>query len=147
MRRTLSSIRQWMMAKSTGDSRSERCKKYTSKSGSASSRESFCSKFLGRSSDSGQKGGKCHKQGPVTRNPFFNFLRDYRKKHCGKTAVQIARDGGKEWRSMSEQQKEQYIKSACLAPKTKRKSRCRSKSRSKVSQSKRGGSGKSICSS
>ncbi|KAK9695047.1 Protamine and protamine like [Popillia japonica] len=133
-----------MMAKSTSESRAERCKKYTSKSGSASSREGFCAKFLGRSSD-GQKGGKCHKPGPVTRNPFLNFLRDYRKKHCGKTVVQIARDGAKEWRCMSEQQKEQYIKSACLAPKKARKSRRRSRTR--VRRSKRGSSGKSICSS
>lgn len=88
-----------------------------------------CSKFLNQKGNtrggslSSDRSGKCHKQGPVTRNPFFNFLRDYRKKHCGKSVVEIAREGAKEWRSMSEQQKEQYIKSACLAPKTKRKAR------------------------
>ena len=56
----------------------------------------------------GVKRGKCHKQGPKTRNGFLNFLRDYRKKACGKSMVQIAKEGGRKWRSMKDCEKKKY---------------------------------------
>ncbi|GJQ73197.1 hypothetical protein Trydic_g13580 [Trypoxylus dichotomus] len=132
------------------DCRSERSKsvrKHRSRRSRSQSSNDICAKFLGKGaaskpSCSAKKGkfsqkvvqkGKCHKEGPITRNPFFNFLRDYRKKHCGWTVVQIAREGAKEWRRMSEQQKQQYKNSACKAPKIKRRRRSKRRSGSRCS--------------
>ncbi|KAK9695040.1 Protamine and protamine like [Popillia japonica] len=53
---------------------------------------------------------KPHRPGRITRNPFLNFLRDYRKNHCNMTVVQIACEGAKEWRAMSDEQKQQYMR-------------------------------------
>lgn len=52
---------------------------------------------------------RCYRPGIVTRNPFFNFLRDYRKKVCGKSVIQIAVDGARIWNRMSENQKCIYM--------------------------------------
>lgn len=65
---------------------------------------------------------KCARPGRVTRNSFFNFLRDFRKKCCGKSMIQIAREGGRVWRCLKGKEKEKYVQMACSAPKMKRKS-------------------------
>lgn len=55
--------------------------------------------------------------GMITRNPFFNFLRDYRKCHKNVSAKVIAVDGAAEWNGMSEQSKSKYIVQAFHTPK------------------------------
>lgn len=51
---------------------------------------------------------KGHRLGRITKNPFLNFLRDFRRRHTDLTCVQIACEGGKEWRNMNDDQKQQY---------------------------------------
>ncbi len=55
--------------------------------------------------------------GKVTRNPFFNFLRDYRRCHKNISAKEIAMDGAEKWRCMSDQGKAKYIVQAFHTPK------------------------------
>lgn len=62
--------------------------------------------------------------GKVTRNPFFNFLREFRKKHCGWNAVKVAVAGAKVWCRLDECKKQKFRKLACGAPKMKRRNRC-----------------------
>lgn len=50
----------------------------------------------------------CFNPGNYTRNPFLNFLREYRKKHCGLTVVEQAVQAGAEWRCMTREQKCKY---------------------------------------
>ncbi|PSN29615.1 hypothetical protein C0J52_27870 [Blattella germanica] len=65
-------------------------------------------------------------------NPFFNFLLCLKTKYKGCSAVVIAKEGGKIWKSMSCQQKQAFIRAACKAQKRCRRRR-RSRSRSKSS--------------
>uniref|UniRef100_A0A1B0CQQ8 HMG box domain-containing protein n=1 Tax=Lutzomyia longipalpis TaxID=7200 RepID=A0A1B0CQQ8_LUTLO len=58
---------------------------------------------------------KCYRSGPITPNPFFNFLRTFRPQHCGKTIIEIAREGAKLWSSMTPLEKEQYYVQARTA--------------------------------
>lgn len=51
----------------------------------------------------------CFKPGKYTRNPFFNYLREYRKTHCGMTIVEQAVQAGAEWRCMSREEKCKYV--------------------------------------
>lgn len=64
---------------------------------------------------------KCARPGRVTRNSFFNFLRDYRRQSCGKSMVTIAKEGARKWKCLSECEKKRYVDMACNAPKMKRK--------------------------
>ncbi|KAG4072421.1 hypothetical protein HA402_004353 [Bradysia odoriphaga] len=61
--------------------------------------------------------------GKVTRNPFFNFLRDFRKCRQGMSAKEIAVDGGEKWRAMDEKDKAKYIVQAFRTPKKYYRSR------------------------
>ncbi|XP_017784726.1 PREDICTED: protamine-like [Nicrophorus vespilloides] len=83
---------------------------------------------------------KCHRSGKVTRNPFLNFLRQFRRQHCGWSVVKIAVEGARVWCKMGKHEKEKYRREASCAPKTKykrRKSRCGSKHGRKRSRSRR----------
>lgn len=60
--------------------------------------------------------GKCMRPGPVTNNGYLNFLREYRRKHCGLTAVQTVRQGAKAWNSLSEQEKNKYTAIVSIVP-------------------------------
>lgn len=53
----------------------------------------------------------------ITRNPFFNFLRDYRKCHKNVSAKVHAVNGAAEWNAMNEQAKSKYIVQAFQTPK------------------------------
>lgn len=68
-------------------------------------------------------GGKCHKPGILTRNPFLNFLRLFRKTHSGLTVVQVAVRGAHEWNRMPEEKKLPFVREACKAPKYKKKTK------------------------
>jgi hypothetical protein len=59
--------------------------------------------------------GEC-KSGKLTRNPFFNFLREIRPTLCGHSVVQVAIEGGKRWRTMTDSQKLTYYQDARKVP-------------------------------
>ncbi|XP_017784725.1 PREDICTED: protamine-like [Nicrophorus vespilloides] len=67
--------------------------------------------------------------GKVTRNPFLNFLRQYRTEHCDWKVVQVAVEGAKVWHRLPEPEKARYRQEACGAPKISYKKRIRSKRR------------------
>ncbi|CAG9774021.1 unnamed protein product [Ceutorhynchus assimilis] len=48
-------------------------------------------------------------KGKVTKNPFLNFLGQFRTTKVGLSAPKIAQLGGHAWRSMSEQEKAPFI--------------------------------------
>ncbi|CAH1376217.1 hypothetical protein MTP99_017586 [Tenebrio molitor] len=78
------------------------------------------------------KGRKSCRPGKVTRNPFFNYLRWFRKKHCGWNMIKVAVEGAKCWCKMSDQNRRKFYKEACSAPKMRRRrSSRRSRGRSR----------------
>jgi hypothetical protein len=56
----------------------------------------------------------------VTRNSFFNFVREVRRRLCGRPQTEIVQQAAKEWSAMSAQQKMQYQTMARTAKKEKR---------------------------
>ncbi|XP_017481097.1 PREDICTED: protamine-like [Rhagoletis zephyria] len=72
---------------------------------------------------------RCMKPGPVTANAFLNFLRAYRRKHCGLSPQEAVKKGARRWCSMAPECKRRYMRQACKMSKSKRKKRsplCRS---------------------
>lgn len=61
---------------------------------------------------------KCHKSGPKTNNPFLNYLRVFRKKHCNWPITKIAVEGAKCWCSMSKEDKARFYREACQQQKS-----------------------------
>ncbi|XP_073845283.1 uncharacterized protein [Musca autumnalis] len=53
-------------------------------------------------------GGKCMRPGPLTRNGYLNYLREYRQRHCGLTAVETVRQGAMAWNKLSQEEKNRY---------------------------------------
>lgn len=68
----------------------------------------------------------CFNQGEYTRNPFFNFLREYRKTHCGLTIVEQAIQAGAEWRCMTNEEKCRYVVATDGKPQRRRRYKRRS---------------------
>ncbi|XP_017482450.1 PREDICTED: protamine-like [Rhagoletis zephyria] len=67
------------------------------------------------------KAGKCQRpRGPLHRNPYLNFLREFRQRNCGLSAVEIIRRGAKEWNNMAKESKLRYIEEAFYAPKKRK---------------------------
>ncbi|XP_005181509.1 protamine-like [Musca domestica] len=67
-------------------------------------------------------GGKCMRPGPMTRNGYLNFLREYRQKHCGLTAVETVRQGAFAWNKLSQEEKNRYKKMASAVSSRPRRS-------------------------
>lgn len=61
--------------------------------------------------------------GKVTRNPFFNFLRDHRKCNQNASGKEIAVTGAEKWNCMDEKDKQKYIVQAFRTPKKYNQSR------------------------
>lgn len=59
---------------------------------------------------------RCYSPGIATRNPFLNYLRDYRRTHCGVSVINIAVEGANEWNQMSDDEKYPYIQLAQRTP-------------------------------
>ncbi|KAG5892293.1 hypothetical protein JTB14_020324 [Gonioctena quinquepunctata] len=69
-------------------------------------------------------------------NPFFNFLKNFRKSNKHKlSVVEITKRGGQLWRRMSAGEKSPYIKLARQAPKYTYRSRTRRRNRRSRSRS------------
>lgn len=56
----------------------------------------------------GKKRKRCMKPGPLTNNPYLNFLRSYRRKHCGLTPQELIQKGARKWVSMTPEQQARY---------------------------------------
>lgn len=69
------------------------------------------------------------KAGRVTRNPFLNFMREFRTAYWGIPAAQVVTLGAKEWKGLSEGQKAKYVQMAKTVPKQAKRRRRREKSR------------------
>ncbi|GJQ73198.1 hypothetical protein Trydic_g13581 [Trypoxylus dichotomus] len=82
-------------------------------------------KYLARNKMTSRKGSpsKSHRPGRLTRNPFLNFLREYRRTHCNMSMIQIACEGAKEWRSMTDEQKQQYARRSKADPRRGKRSK------------------------
>lgn len=79
---------------------------------------------------------KC-RPGKITRNPFLNFLREFRAKHCDWGVIKVAIEGGKCWCKLNDHDRDRFYKEACQAPKIRR-SRSRRRHRSHSRRSSRG---------
>ncbi|XP_044253793.1 protamine-like [Tribolium madens] len=88
----------------------------------APSRAQYCCRTRRRRRPRRRGCRKSCRPGKLTRNPFFNYLRWFRKKHCGWSAVKVAVEGAKCWCRMSDQQRRKFYQEACRAPKSKRRS-------------------------
>ncbi|XP_004520212.1 protamine [Ceratitis capitata] len=67
------------------------------------------------------KTGKCQRpSGILLRNPYLNFLREFRVRNTGLSAVEIIRRGAKEWNNMPKEDKLHYIEEAFHAPKKRK---------------------------
>lgn len=100
------------------------------------------SKSLADGSSPPKRSRSNNKTGRVTRNPFLNFLREFRLAYWGVPAAQVATLGAKEWKALSNGQKAKYVQQAHLAPKEakkrrSRKSKSKNKSRSRVRRRRR----------
>lgn len=56
---------------------------------------------------------RCLLPGPMQRNPYLNFLREYRKKCCGLSAVETVRQGAKAWKELPKEERQRYIVEVC----------------------------------
>ena len=46
---------------------------------------------------------------PAGRNPYLNFLREFRRTHAGLSAVETVKRGAVEWKNLDKNKKLQYI--------------------------------------
>lgn len=82
------------------------------------SSKSLC-KLKNKNTEKSKRRNKCHRPGPVMRNPYLNFLREFRKHNCGLTAVEIIKRGAQAWRAVPKEKRLRYIEEAFYAPKRK----------------------------
>ncbi|XP_017058879.1 histone-like protein 18C [Drosophila ficusphila] len=75
--------------------------------------------------DECETGVKCSRPGPVTNNGYLNFLRSYRKHHCGLKPRELVQQGAQAWRALSEEKKNRYRRMACKVSAMDRKNRDR----------------------
>lgn len=61
----------------------------------------------------------------ISRNPFFNFLSDFRKKNKGLSPQELVYRAGEAWRNMTEAEKAPFREMAKRAPKTRKRRRRR----------------------
>ncbi|XP_060521291.1 protamine-like [Cylas formicarius] len=84
----------------------------------------------------GRSRRRCARPGPKTTNPFLNFLRVFRRRHCGWPQIKIAIEGAKTWCQMNKQQRHKFYREACSARKKKGRGR-RGRSRRRRGRSRR----------
>uniref|UniRef100_A0A182K9F2 HMG box domain-containing protein n=1 Tax=Anopheles christyi TaxID=43041 RepID=A0A182K9F2_9DIPT len=70
---------------------------------------------------SGMPSGAVCRPGKQTRNPYLNFLRDFRRKNCHLSVVEVVRQGAEQWRRMTDEQKLPYVKVAFYTPLKRRR--------------------------
>lgn len=72
---------------------------------------------------------RTYKSGRVTRNPFLNFMRDFRKTRCGLKLTELTRKGAEVWRKMNNRQRSPYCHLARQAPKRRNRRKKRKTAR------------------
>ncbi|KAJ3657385.1 hypothetical protein Zmor_009193 [Zophobas morio] len=60
------------------------------------------------------------KSPPIYRNPFLNFLQEYRKKNVGVSGRELIQNAGELWRKMTDAEKAPYYEMAKKAPRRRR---------------------------
>ncbi|XP_016956523.1 protamine-like protein 99C [Drosophila biarmipes] len=68
---------------------------------------------------------KCSKPGPVTNNGYLNFVRSFRKKHCGLKPQELIMEAAKAWSRLPEEKKDRYRRMACKVTHNERHKRRR----------------------
>lgn len=58
--------------------------------------------------------GRCLNAGRISRNPYLNFLREFRKNSCGMTAIETVKMGAKAWKSLPKEKKLQYTEQVII---------------------------------
>ncbi|XP_037709853.1 histone-like protein 18C [Drosophila subpulchrella] len=91
------------------------------RSASAKPRKPACPK---RQSKCGTR-PKCSKPGPVTNNGYLNFVRSFRKKHCGLKPQELIMEAAKAWSKLPEEKKDRYRRMACKVTNNERHKRRR----------------------
>lgn len=74
-----------------------------------------------KGTDHSNQSKSCHSLGPITRNPFFNFMRHLRETSCSHSIIDMAKHAGAEWRKMSDQDKCPFVMAAHRAPRRSRR--------------------------
>ncbi|KAM7355633.1 uncharacterized protein ACRADG_001635 [Cochliomyia hominivorax] len=72
---------------------------------------------------------RCQRPGPKQRNPYLNFLRDFRKRCCGLSPIETIRQGAKAWKSLSMEDRQRFIVEAFYTRKRPVQSRATHRSR------------------
>lgn len=57
-----------------------------------------------------------YRVGKITRNPFLNFLRYYRRVNRGRPVRKIVKEGAQMWKAMTERERSPYKNMAKKAP-------------------------------
>ncbi|RZB39675.1 HMG box domain containing protein [Asbolus verrucosus] len=60
---------------------------------------------------------------PALRNPFLNFIREFRKNNTGMKSSEVVSKAAEKWRNMNQSEKSPYCEQAKNAPKRKRRKR------------------------
>ncbi|EFA02042.1 hypothetical protein TcasGA2_TC007670 [Tribolium castaneum] len=74
-------------------------------------------------------------EGKKTRNPFLNFLQEFRQKNKGMPNREVISRGSEAWRKMSENEKAPYYEMAKRAPKKRKRRGGRRRGRRMASRS------------
>ncbi|BFF96959.1 protamine-like protein 99C [Drosophila madeirensis] len=59
---------------------------------------------------------KAQRVGPVTRNGYLNFLRDYKRQNVGLSPREMVRKGAKAWNALDCKEKDRYRRMRPAAP-------------------------------
>uniref|UniRef100_A0A182F4F2 HMG box domain-containing protein n=1 Tax=Anopheles albimanus TaxID=7167 RepID=A0A182F4F2_ANOAL len=62
------------------------------------------------------RGNGMHNPGRKSRNPYLNFLREFRRQNYHLSAVEVVRRGAAHWRQLTEEQRLPYVRIAFYAP-------------------------------
>uniref|UniRef100_A0A2M4CVH4 HMG box domain-containing protein n=1 Tax=Anopheles darlingi TaxID=43151 RepID=A0A2M4CVH4_ANODA len=62
------------------------------------------------------RGNGVYNPGRKSRNPYLNFLREFRRQNYHLSAVEVVRRGAAHWRQLTEEQKLPYVRIAFYAP-------------------------------
>ncbi|XP_020798336.1 protamine-like [Drosophila serrata] len=64
---------------------------------------------------------KCSRPGPITNNGYLNFLRDFRKTHCGLKPRELIIRAARSWNRLCESKKDHYRRMAAKVSAQRRK--------------------------
>lgn len=76
-----------------------------------------------------KKSSTTEKPSPKYRNPFINFMQEFRKKNAGLTAQEAMQRAAEAWRRMSDAEKAPYQEMARKAPRRRRRRKGRQRRR------------------